>query len=153
MALLLAQPGREFLALDLARETPDAEIRSDHLGDAGSQLDVEAKAAYRARLHELQEELDNAQAANDTERAEKARQEMDFLARELSRAIGLGGRDRAAGSASERARSSVTRAIRLALDRIAEHSSSLGDHLNSTVRTGTYCSYRPDTRLAIDWQT
>ena len=78
---------------------------------------------------------------------------MEFLGRELARAFGLSGRDRVAGSASERARLSVTRAIRLALDRIAEHSSALGDHLNSTIRTGTYCSYRPDTRMAIDWQT
>ena len=153
LALLLTEPGREFLALDLAREAPDHELRAGHFGDAGSQLDAEAKSAYRSRLHELQSELDEAEAANDTERAEKAREEMEFLTRELSRAVGLAGRDRAAGSASERARLSVTRAIRLALDRIGEHSPTLGAHLNSTVRTGTYCSYRPDTRLAIDWQT
>ena len=153
MAQLLAEPGREFLALDLAREAPSPDLRTDHLGDAGSQLDAEAKSAYRSRLHELQEELDDAEAANDPERVEKAREEMDFLARELSRAVGLAGRDRAAGSASERARLSVTRAIRLALDRIGEHSPALGAHLNSTIRTGTYCSYRPDTRLAINWRT
>jgi hypothetical protein len=153
LATLLAEPGREFLALELAREALAQELRPNQFGDAGSQLDAEAKSAYRSRLHELQEELDDAEAANNMDVAEKARGEMDYLARELSRAVGLAGRDRAAGSASERARLSVTRAIRLALGRIAEHSPSLGDHLNSTIRTGTYCSYRPDTRVAIDWQT
>jgi len=162
LATLLAEPGREFLALDLAREAhepgqptdaDDGSLRERGLGDAGVQLDADAKAAYRTHLHELQEELNDAEAAHDGERAEKAREEMEFLGRELARAVGLGGRDRAAGSASERARLSVTRAIRLALDRITDYSPALGDHLNSTIRTGTYCSYRPDTRLAIDWQT
>ena len=42
--------------------------------------------------------------------ATQADAERDFLVRELSRAVGLGGRDRRAASTSERARVSVTRA-------------------------------------------
>jgi hypothetical protein len=123
------------------------------LGSAGPLLDNAAKQAYRGRVHELQQELDEAAAWNDPERAERAREEMDFIARELSRAIGLGGRDRAPGSASERARISATRAIRLSMARIAEHSPELGRHLDATIRTGTYCSYRPDPRAPVEWQT
>jgi hypothetical protein len=72
--------------------------------------------------------------------------------RELAGAIGLGGRDRRMGSPSERARVSVTRAIRSALARIREHSPTLGDHLDRTIHTGTYCSYTPDPRAPIDWR-
>jgi hypothetical protein len=71
--------------------------------------------------------------------------------RELSRAVGLGGRDRRAGSASERARVAVTRAVRQAMARISEQHTELGEHLDRTIRTGTYCSYLPDPRVPADW--
>ena len=48
--------------------------------------------------------------------------------------------------ASERARAGVTRAIRQAITRIADHHPQLGEHLSRTIRTGTYCAYMPDPR-------
>jgi tetratricopeptide (TPR) repeat protein len=158
LARLLAEPGREVLAIELAQKGRartsafvEPELRTTDLGDAGTHLDDQAKQSYRQRLQTLQEELDEADSWNDHERADHVREEMAMLIRELSRAVGLGGRDRAAGSASERARLSVTRAIRLSMARIAQHSASLGDHLEATIRTGTYCSYRPDPRVPVDW--
>jgi hypothetical protein len=158
LARLLGEPGREILAIELAQagrpRAPahvEAGLRTTDLGDAGAHLDDKAKQAYRQRLHALQEELDEAEGWNDPERSDRAREEMGMLARELSRAVGLGGRDRVSGSANERARLSVTRAIRLSMARIAEHSAGLGDHLEATIRTGTYCSYRPDPRVPVDW--
>jgi hypothetical protein len=50
-----------------------------------------AKAAYQARLTELEEELEEAEGFNDLARAAKARQEREFLVQELGRAVGLGG--------------------------------------------------------------
>ena len=55
------------------------------------------------------------------------------------------------GSDAERARVNVTRAIRSALARIQKHNPELGDHLNRTMRTGTFCVYEPDPRAKIDW--
>ena len=89
----------------------------------------------------------------DGERAAQADAERDFLLRELSRAVGLSGRDRRAASASERARAGVTRAVRQAITRIAEHHPQLGEHLNRTIRTGTYCAYMPDPRAPAGWRT
>jgi len=54
-------------------------------------------------------------------------------------------------AALERARLSVTRAIRRAQARIAACHPSLGRHLDTTVRTGTYCAYVPDSRVPIAW--
>jgi multidrug resistance efflux pump len=122
------------------------------LGDAGELLDATAKAAYKARLEELQAELDEAEGFNDAVRASKARQEMDFLVGELARAVGLGGRDRRAASHAERARLNVTRAIRAAMANLARANPSLGQHLSSTIRTGGYCSYTPDPRAPIAWE-
>jgi hypothetical protein len=114
-------------------------------------LDAQAKDAYRRRLAEIDEDIDDAHADGDARREAQAAVERDFLIRELSRAVGLGGRGRRAGTASERARVGVTRAVRQAMTRIGEHHPELSDHLDRTVRTGTYCAYVPDPRIPTDW--
>jgi hypothetical protein len=121
-------------------------------GDAGESLDAQAKDAYRRRLAEIDDDLEQARAVGDAERAAQADAERDFLVQELARAFGLGGRDRRAASASERARAAVTRAVRQAMTRIAEHHPQLGQHLSRTIRTGTYCAYVPDPRAPADWR-
>ena len=116
------------------------------LRDEGKLLDARAKSAYRRRLAEIEDELAQARALGDAERESQADAERDFLVRELKHAVGLGGRDRRAASASERARVGVTRAIRYAIARIGEHHPLLGEHLSLAIRTGTYCGYLPDPR-------
>ena len=71
---------------------------------------------------------------------------------ELKGAVGLGGRDRHEGSAAERARLSVTRAMRSAIARIGEQHSEVGRHFDVTIRTGTFCSYQPDPRVPTAWE-
>ena len=153
LARLFAHPGREFHVLDLVaaespgntfEETGRAVLSRAALGDAGEMLDARAKSAYRRRLTETEADMEQARALGDTERAAQAEFERDFLVRELSRAVGLGGRDRRAASASERARVAVTRAIRHAIASIRDHDRELGAHLDAAIRTGTYCAYAPD---------
>ena len=162
LARLLADPGREFHVLDLvAAETGSVsqvdsiqavgDLSRSVLGDAGEILDARAKDAYRRRLAEIEDDSEQARATGDAERTAQADAERDFLVRELSLAVGLGGRDRRAVSASERARVAVTRAIRQAMTRINEHHPPLGEHLNRTIRTGTYCGYFPDPRAPARW--
>jgi tetratricopeptide (TPR) repeat protein len=147
LARLLGAPGREFHVLDLV-----AAERSPGAGDAGVMLDAQAKEAYRRRLVEIEQDLEEAQVLGDGERAAQAEVERDFLAREIARAVGLGGRDRRASSDSERARASVTRAIRQAMARIRDHHPTLAEHLDRTIRTGTTCGYLPDPRVAAGWK-
>lgn len=97
--------------------------------------------------------IDEARALGDIARAAQADAERAFLVRELSHAIGLGGRDRRAASASERARVAVTRAIRYAMARVDEHHAELGEHLDRAIRTGTYCAYLPDRRALAGWRS
>jgi hypothetical protein len=164
LARLLARPGEELHALDLARTAADQpataaipdglEVRGDGLGDALPRLDAEAQAAYRDRLRELRPELDAAQGAGDSERAARIEAEIDIIVGELSAAFGLGGRARKEGSGAERARQSVTKAIRDALRRIRDEDVALGEHLARAVRTGLYCSYDPDPASAPpSWRT
>ena len=150
LAQLVAHPGREFHALDLvAAETG----QRTSLGDAGEILDERAKAAYRRRLAEIEDDIEQARALEDAGREAQADAERDFLVRELAGAVGLGGRDRRAASASERARSGVTRALRQAIARIGEHHPPLGEHLDRAVRTGTYCAYAPEPGDRPTWGT
>ena len=121
-------------------------------GDAGPMLDPKAKQEYRQRLADLREELDEAISFNDSGRVERSRGEIDFIETELSRAIGLGGRDRKAVDVSERARVRITNAIRAAIARINEYDSKLADHLQETIKTGRVCSYRPDPGAVPDWE-
>src|SRR5206468_788843 len=101
---------------------------------------------------ELDEEIEQAEAWSDPVRADRARAESDRIVEELSRAVGLGGRDVRAASATERARSNATHAVRSAIRRLATHSPALGRHLDVTVRTGTFFSYLPDPRADAAWQ-
>ncbi len=144
LARLFAEPGRELHVFELsagkAASAAEAEVLDQ--GDAGELLDDKARESYRARGRELQAELQEAEAAGDVTRAERARDELDFLASELSRAVGLGGRKRRAGVASERARSAVQRRIRNALQRVAESSPVLAELLERSVKTGTVCVFR-----------
>ena len=108
----------------------------------------------RAReLGITQAELDEAVSHNDSARVDNARSEIDALEGELSAAFGLGGRRRDIGSPAERARQSVTKALREALRRIAHEDAVLGDHLVHSVRTGLYCVYDPDPVAAPRWTT
>jgi hypothetical protein len=150
LARLFAEPGRELHVLDLVAGETGLTLSAGV--DAGELLDAQAKQAYRRRLDEIEDDMDEARAMGDTGRAAQAETERDFLVRELARAIGFGGRDRRAGSMSERARVSVTRAVRQAMSRIREHNSPLGEHLDRAIRTGTYCVYLPDSRVPVAWR-
>ena len=120
-------------------------------GDAGEILDSRARAGYRARLEDLREELSEAERNGNAERALGIEQEMEALIRELARAVGFGGRERRAGSEIERLRFSVTKAIKTAIRKIRDADSSLGHHLATTIRTGTFCSYTPDPAAPPSW--
>ncbi|MBA3327790.1 MAG: hypothetical protein H0T43_05770, partial [Solirubrobacterales bacterium] len=161
LSLLLEHPGREIHCLELialrdgrapggVASGEDAVVDSGQ-GSAGPVLDATAKAAYRARVQELREEIDEAEAFNDPERVARAREEMELVARELAGAVGLGGRDRPTGSHAERARVNATRAIRSTLKRLADYDAGLGRELETSVRTGTFCAYEPDPRRPVRW--
>ncbi len=148
LAQLLIHPGREFHVLDLVAAESGQRTA---LADAGEILDEQAKGAYRRRLAEIEDDIEQARALTDAGREAQADAERDFLVRELARAVGLGGRDRRAASASERARSGVTRAVRQAIARLGEHHPELGEHLSRAIRTGTHCAYAPEPGTPAAW--
>jgi len=151
---LLRHPTRDFHATELdgeERPLPEQSGAGRVRGDAGEILDRQARTAYRRRLAELREELQEAQAFDDLGRAAQAQREIDIITHELAAAVGLGGRSRRAAASTERARVNVTRAIGTALRRIGANSESLSRYLAATIKTGTFCSYTPDARMPVAW--
>jgi hypothetical protein len=141
IASLLARPGEPVSATQLAgRVAP---------GGADPVLDDQARAAYKARLAELDADIDDAAAGNDYERAARAAAERDALIDELTRALGLGGRSRRLGDDAERARKAVTARIYHAIDRLQPFHPDLAAHLRAAIRTGAACAYQPAE--AVDW--
>lgn len=138
LARLLAEPGRPFAAVDLAGS--DGRVEQSDLGDV---LDAEARAAYRRRLTELDEEASEADDRGDAQASARIATERDALIAQLTSAYGLAGRPRRAGSTVERARTTVTARIREALKRIEAAHPALGRHLRASVKTGTVCVYEP----------
>lgn len=145
---VLRAGGREVAAVDLAADGGAPVVQHD----LGPMLDDRAKREYRARIAELREEIDDADAMNDPDRGTRARLELEALLAELGRAVGMGGRDRPQGATDERARVNVTRSIRRAIAAVAAQAPELGAHLEVSVRTGRECSYRPDPAAALTWE-
>jgi hypothetical protein len=152
LAHLIAHPGREIHAAELYA-APARGARATGLdgieGDAGPAIDEAARAAYKERIVELEADLAEAEADNDTGRITRARAERDALLAQLSSALGLGGRARAVGDPNERARKAVTQRIKDAIARIEREHDGLARHLSRSVRTGTFCSYEPEE--PVDW--
>lgn len=140
LARLVERPGDEIHVLALASDDAGGGLVETNAGDA---LDEKAKAAYRTKLRDLLEDIEEAERNADRGRLERLNRERAFLEQELSRAVGLGGRPRKDGSATERARVNVQRRLKDAIGRIAEADAAVGRFLDVAVRTGTFCCYRP----------
>ncbi len=144
IAVLLSAPGTEVHVLDLLG------VGGPKLG-ADPVLDDIAKARYKARLKQLGEQLNAADARGDDTLAQQLAVEQQALLVELTRASGLGGRSRRLGDTGERARKTVGARIRDTLGRIERVHPDLAAHLRESLRLGATCSYA--SALPIRWQT
>jgi tetratricopeptide (TPR) repeat protein len=143
VAHLVAHPGSEFHVLDLT-SVVDGGADSGRVVQSGlaSGPDQKARAAYKQKLDDLREDLDEAEARGDFGHCERLRSQIDALSAELSRTLGIGGQARQSGGTVERARVNVQRRISDAVKKLAALSPVLGDVLSREIRTGVVCSFR-----------
>jgi hypothetical protein len=135
---LVERQGEEIHVLALGS---DEAGKSFVEGAGGVVIDARARAEYKARLAELTAELETVEDMSDSGRVAALRREKELLETELLAALGLGGKTRSSGSASERARVNVQRRLKDAIARIAEVDPAAGGYLEKAVRTGTYCRF------------
>lgn len=150
IAQLLRDPGREFHALDLLNADGAGVLWASPRGGL-ELLDARAKVAYRQRLDDLRDELEEAERLADADRAARAQAERDAIAEQLAAAVGLDGRDRRAAAATERARCTVTQGIQRALKRANTVLPALADELRLRIKTGVFCVYVPDPPHPTQW--
>ena len=142
LARLLTNPGVEFAAAALVAESGTALAGVAAPRDQPV-LDDRALAAYRRRVAELEDDIAEAEQYADSERASRARLELDAVIEELSRTTNVFGKARAFASSDERARTAVQKAVRRTLAHIQNVDPALGDALRDSVQTGRTCCYRP----------
>ena len=152
LAFLLGSPGKEIHALELAQAAEGlSEPRGAHGRAAEPVLDAQAKEAYRRRLQELGEDLQEARDWRDPERIAGIEAEIDALTDELARAAGLGGRDRelrfARGACAGQRHEGDQGGDQD--DRAPQP--RLGAHLTASIRTGRFCSYAPPGEAPPAW--
>jgi tetratricopeptide (TPR) repeat protein len=137
LAELVAHPAQAISAWTLAGGGGNpGELRQEI-------IDRQARDAYALRARELAGDLAEAEADNDLGRADRLRIELDAVVEQIEAATGLGGRPRAFTTEHERARTSVRKAIKRAIEEIRGADPVVGEILDTSVVTGSVCMYTP----------
>jgi non-specific serine/threonine protein kinase len=150
LARLLWNPHREFPAIDLMRDlaASGAGRRTPPERADLPAVDLGAAAACLQRVRDLLESLARSGGRTDRAQADALRRQLDLVARDLRHLV----RRRGAGMDEERARVAVAKTLRATLCRIRQTHGTLADHLETALRRGYACSYRPDPRFPIRWE-
>jgi hypothetical protein len=151
LRVLLQRPGVDLTALNLTATVAGHNIAVEE-SDGGEVIDQRALSAYRRRLREIDEDLEEARSWADLAKVERIESEREALLRELAGATGLHGRSRTLNGSAERARVAVRKAIASALERIEADDPATVRLLRTTVRTGGVCRYDPDPDSPVEWR-
>jgi hypothetical protein len=145
ISLLVASPYRDIpvVALTGAPTTPTRQ----------TVIDARARDQLQRRVLELQRHLEHADANGDSMQSAKLGDELDKISGELAHIVRPDGSSRYFATPAERARTSVQKAIRRALERIGEQAPDLADRLRHSIYTGAYCRFQPNDELPNTWHT
>jgi TolB-like protein/tetratricopeptide (TPR) repeat protein len=140
IARLLSTPGEQIHCSELMGSM--VKMRGEQV------IDDKAKKNYKAKLLSLQEELSLAEVNNDYQRSALLQKEFDDILDMLSNSMGLNGRTRKSDDPIEKVRSAVTWRIRNSIKKISSIHPALGIHLSNSIKTGLFCSYRPEKNVS-----
>jgi TolB-like protein/tetratricopeptide (TPR) repeat protein len=133
---LLSKPEHQFHCTEL--------VGGGIITSAEKAFDEKAKRAYQRRILELREEISRLDEDNDSQRSEALHEEYEGIVEHLKTSLGLRGVIRQANDEMEKTRSAVTWRIRHIIQKIGKHHPAFGKHLNASIKTGLFCSYRPE---------
>lgn len=140
---LLLCPGKEIHCTELAG---DGLFQEEGI----ALTDQRSKTEYKSRLRNIQEDIAEAQELCDSEKIARLQQEYDQLIDHLATVMGFSGKPRVSSSTVEKARASVTLRIKSSISKMEKVHPQLAKHFSSTIKTGTFCSYRPE--FPINWE-
>lgn len=150
LARLLASPGRQWRCVDLLAHEAGHFDRAPS-GSAGDTSDHQSIRQFRARLEQIKVELAEAATDGDVHSQVELRQEAEQISQHLKRETNNHGNPRKAADDDEKARQTVSAAMRRAMSTLAGKHTPLWRHLKKHLKTGLYCCYEPDPPLT--WVT
>ena len=118
--------------------------------DTEKMVDRQTINQLEQRLAKLKEQKEDAEICHNDERAAQLQDEMKEIAAYLSNNT-YRGTVKTFPTSSDKIRTSVTKRIRDAMDKIGGHDDMLFRHLHNCIRTGNQCSYNPDPQNPITW--
>jgi TolB-like protein len=138
---LLQKPEEEFHCTEL--------MGAVLLAGGTDMIDHKAKSEYKQKIQALQIEISDAEEMGLNEKAQQHREELEALVNQLSQTVGIANKTRKTGSSIEKSRAAVTWRIRNIIKKIEKVHPQLGKHLSNSIKTGSYCSYKPE--VCHDW--
>ncbi len=137
IAKLLEQPETQFHCTELMGVVLET--------GGTSMIDDQALKEYKEKIHSLKAAISDAEEMGLYQKADEFKEEYEALVEHLSQVTGLSNKIRKTGSSIEKARAAVTWRIRNAIKKIEKVHPQLAKHLTNSIKTGTYCSYEPET--------
>jgi hypothetical protein len=142
LAMLLQHPGKSISIEELVGVT---------VGSPHAVLDSQTQTELRAKVRDLQSDLDDALERSNAGAAVGLRAELDRIADEVERSTALFGRSRVFVDDAERARTAVQKSIRRVFDEVEQQAPALGVELRKSIRTGSRCSFVPSDAFPALW--
>lgn len=143
IAMALTSPRQEIASAILVGGEAAAKLPPPR--SIGERLDTKAKAAYKKKLDELEDQIVDARELRNDEAIERLEDERSVILRELKSATAFGGKTREDGDMAERLRQRAAKAIRRAMANIEAELPLLGKHLRASLQLGYFVSYVPES--------
>ncbi len=145
IAELFARPHTRISAVEMRAAIAGVEP-SLFAGSSGQVVTPGGLAELRHQYESLNEDLEEAELANDEGRARKLQEELVVLADHVRRAVGKDGTPRKVSDA-ERARVAVSKALTRARKVLAKQHPALLKHITRTIHIGHVLCYQPEAPI------
>ena len=148
MAMLLANPGHSFFAIDMhqiaAGYDPDTTVRPNSGGDL---TDRQTFREAEEQSRKLLSELDQARRDGDRIRKQEILDEIEKLANYLCETKGFGGRLKKNSSPTDSIRRSIQQLIKGTIKEIEKESVECAKHFRKSITTGYVICYDPSSEI------
>jgi hypothetical protein len=118
--------------------------------DVEQMVDKQTLKECKQRLAYLREQKEEAEVYHNYERVAQLEYEIDAIINYLNNNIHKG-KIKTFSTTSDKIRTSVTKRIRSAIDKIDQQDPTLARQLNNCIKTGKQCFYNPDPQNPINW--
>ncbi len=135
---------------ELTEERARTSIRKRGAECNNKLVDQKAIRECKDRVKQIEKKIKEERAAGNQERLEDLEEEQKKLQKYLSSATDIKGRSRRIPDEKEKARKTVNKAVKEALEKIRGYNITLYTHLKDTLKTGSTLSYRPTERIQWD---